>query len=367
MSRRPGLIAAVGLFAIVSSCGTSVAVLGAGTRCGVPAGAVGSPSPHSGIPSIVRTAHGRWAGDQLVNASTIVRVGQILRVPPHGQTIAVATAMQESRLRNVAAGDRDSVGLFQQRPSQGWGTPEELHDPGYAAAAFYDRLLAIPRWKDLPLTRAAQAVQRSATPDAYGIWETDATTVVAAVDRQDGCPPACVARPWPSTPDLALAFTGCGDGNAAAYGLPDTYTVPDSTPPQVSTALAWAITQLGTPYHFGGDCTDPHSGVPAHQCDCSSLVQQAYNAAGVELPRTAAEQSRIGAPVAEPSQLRPGDLLFVPGADGTPTEPGHVGLYLGDQLVLDAPQEGAVVHVSEISGFWLTDLTIRRVVPARTP
>jgi cell wall-associated NlpC family hydrolase len=77
---------------------------------------------------------------------------------------------------------------------------------------------------------------------------------------------------------------------------------------------------------------------------------------------TAAEQSRVGSAVADAALLLPGDLLFVPGSDGTVADPGHVGMYVGDGLVLDAPHEGQVVHVSRIGVYWLTDLAIRRVV-----
>jgi murein DD-endopeptidase MepM/ murein hydrolase activator NlpD len=86
--------------------------------------------------------------------------------------------MQESGLRNLPSGDRDSVGLFQQRPSQGWGTIDQLQDPAYAAGKFYERLLTIPDWHTMTLTDAAQAVQRSAFPDAYAKWEDDAAALV---------------------------------------------------------------------------------------------------------------------------------------------------------------------------------------------
>jgi murein DD-endopeptidase MepM/ murein hydrolase activator NlpD len=89
--------------------------------------------------------------------------------------------MQESGLRNLTGGDRDSIGLFQQRPSQGWGTPQQLADPAYQAGKFFDKLITIDGWQQMPLTDAAQAVQRSAYPDAYAKHEPDAITVVAKV------------------------------------------------------------------------------------------------------------------------------------------------------------------------------------------
>ncbi|GAA4912173.1 murein DD-endopeptidase MepM/ murein hydrolase activator NlpD [Stackebrandtia albiflava] len=120
--------------------------------------------------------------EQMENAAIIVQVGQDEGVPPRGWIIAVATAMQESTLHNYGhLGDRndhDSQGLFQQRPSQGWGTVEQITDPVYASRSFYRSLLKVASWEGMDLTVAAQAVQRSAYPDAYAKWEPLATDVV---------------------------------------------------------------------------------------------------------------------------------------------------------------------------------------------
>jgi murein DD-endopeptidase MepM/ murein hydrolase activator NlpD len=123
--------------------------------------------------------------EQLGNGQLIVEVGAGLAAPPRAWVIAVATALQESGLRNLphqgAENDHDSLGLFQQRPSQGWGTPEQIMDPRYAATAFYQRLLEVEGWEQLPLTVAANAVQRSAFPDAYAKHEPLAVALVSAV------------------------------------------------------------------------------------------------------------------------------------------------------------------------------------------
>jgi hypothetical protein len=121
-----------------------------------------------------------FAGDQLTNAAAIVSVGRAMGVSERGLVTAIATAMQESRLKNLDYGDRDSLGLFQQRPSMGWGSPAQVRDPAYAARKFYDVLLRIPGWDRLPVTVAAQAVQRSGFPAAYAKWESAANQVVAA-------------------------------------------------------------------------------------------------------------------------------------------------------------------------------------------
>lgn len=93
-------------------------------------------------------------------------------LPARALTIAIATAMQESRIRNLDYGDRDSLGIFQQRPSQGWGTPEEIMDPYYATNAFFDVLVTIDGYQEMEITDAAQAVQRSGYPNAYAQHET---------------------------------------------------------------------------------------------------------------------------------------------------------------------------------------------------
>jgi len=126
------------------------------------------------------------------NAAVIVQVGRELGVSDYGIVIALATAMQESSMRNLSWGDLDSVGLFQQRPSSGWGSVEQLTDPAYAARLFYGGpsnpnrgntrgLLDISGWESMPLTQAAQRVQISAFPDAYAKWESAAWAWLAEI------------------------------------------------------------------------------------------------------------------------------------------------------------------------------------------
>ncbi|MFG2054717.1 hypothetical protein ACGFI9_11870 [Micromonospora sp. NPDC048930] len=133
---------------------------------------------------------------QMDNAKVIVDVGRAMKMPRPALVIAVATAMQESNLYNLASdvlpesfdyphqgsgSDHDSIGLFQQRPSSGWGTIAQIMRPSYAAQAFFSALNEVPGWQDMSLTQAAQAVQVSAFPDAYAQHEDRATTVVAAL------------------------------------------------------------------------------------------------------------------------------------------------------------------------------------------
>jgi hypothetical protein len=130
--------------------------------------------------------------EQLTNAATIADVGRSRGLPERAVVIALATAQQESRLRNLDYGDRDSLGLFQQRPSQGWGTEAQVQDPTYAAGKFFDHLMLVPGWETGRLTEVAQAVQRSGFPEAYQQWEPMATELTAALGTAD--PPALDCR-----------------------------------------------------------------------------------------------------------------------------------------------------------------------------
>lgn len=116
---------------------------------------------------------------QAGNAAVINQVALDDGVQPPGRAvvIALAAAMQESGLENLDHGDRDSLGLFQQRPSQGWGTPAQIMNPAYAANRFYTHLQAIPNWWSIPLWQAAQAVQGSAYPTAYQQWQPSAQNI----------------------------------------------------------------------------------------------------------------------------------------------------------------------------------------------
>ena len=131
--------------------------------------------------------------EQVANAATIAQVGRDRGLPERAVVIALATAQQESRLRNLDYGDRDSLGLFQQRPSSGWGSPEQVQDPVYAANKFYDHLVRVPDWETGRLTEIAQKVQRSGFPEAYQQWEELATKVAAA--QVSGLPDQIVCVP----------------------------------------------------------------------------------------------------------------------------------------------------------------------------
>ncbi|MYZ38803.1 hypothetical protein [Streptomyces sp. MnatMP-M17] len=137
--------------------------------------------------------------EQAANAATISAVGTTRGLPERAVTIALATALQESALRNLNHGDRDSLGLFQQRPSKGWGTAKQILDPVYSAGQFYDHLAKVPGYSRLPLTEAAQRVQRSGFPQAYAKHEPDAALLAAALTGRSAASLTC------SAPDTAVA------------------------------------------------------------------------------------------------------------------------------------------------------------------
>jgi len=119
--------------------------------------------------------------EQARNASLIAAVSVGRGMPAHAATIGLATALQESKLYNLHGGDRDSLGLFQQRPSQGWGTPHQILDPLHATNAFYDALDRVPGYDTLAVTKAAQEVQHSGFPEAYASYEGDARALASAL------------------------------------------------------------------------------------------------------------------------------------------------------------------------------------------
>ena len=266
----------------------------------------------------VRSSSGVWGGQvrttaadldaaQRQNAATIIGVARGMGAPPRAWLIALATAMQESTLNNINYGDRDSLGLFQQRPSQGWGTPAQVTDPVYATTIFIERLLEVPGWDSLPVTVAAQTVQRSAFPDAYAKWEGLATELVQQL--ADVAP----INPCRETVSLAQGVAG--------------------------TAINFALGEVGKPYVWGA--TGPAT------YDCSGLIMRAFQTAGINLPRVSREQFYSGGhvPVA---QAQPGDLLFYATDRNDPATIHHVVLYMGDGKMVEAPYSGEQVRVQPV-------------------
>ncbi|HWS58979.1 MAG TPA: hypothetical protein VN257_10595 [Actinotalea sp.] len=132
--------------------------------------------------------------DQAETAALLAGTSQQRGLPARATTIALATGLQESKLRNLDHGDRDSVGIFQQRPSQGWGTVEQIMDPVFATNAFFDALVLVAGYEELAVTEAAQAVQRSAYPEAYAQHEARARAWASAMYGYDAAAVTCTLR-----------------------------------------------------------------------------------------------------------------------------------------------------------------------------
>ncbi|WP_214368389.1 C40 family peptidase [Pseudonocardia sp. H11422] len=296
-----GLFLGVGLIAFTVGGGGGSRASGLCDTVGPPVGV--------GLGGRAGTTIGDLSDEQRDNAATIIGVAREMGAPPRAWLIALATAMQESTLRNINYGDRDSLGLFQQRPSMGWGSPAEVTDPVYSTTIFIERLLQVPGWDQLPVTVAAQTVQRSAFPDAYAKWEGLAAALVQQLA------------------DIAAVPEHCGPTGA---------TLPEGA---ARTAISFALREVGKPYVWGG--TGPST------YDCSGLMLRAFQAAGIELPRVSRDQFNSGGHVPI-DQAQPGDLLFYATDPSDPSTIHHVTLYMGDGQMVEAPYSGESVRVQPV-------------------
>jgi len=186
--RRGSGRAVLGVVAVLT-----VAAAGFGTWAWL-RGSVASVPIREHCVATVRDATSDLDPEQAGNAAVIASVAVRRGLPARAATIGIATAIQESKLRNVDHGDRDSLGLFQQRPSQGWGTPAQVQDPVYASNAFFDVLVKVEGYQSLPITDAAQKVQRSAFPSAYADHEPDARVMASALSGYSPGAFTCVLR-----------------------------------------------------------------------------------------------------------------------------------------------------------------------------
>ncbi|MCM2388777.1 hypothetical protein [Streptomyces albipurpureus] len=246
----------------------------------------------------------RWSVRQVRNASSITNVARTRKLSPRAAVIAVATAMQESTLNNLAGGDRDSVGLFQQRPSQGWGTVAQLTDPIYAARKFYDALTGIPDWQTKPLAKIAGAVQRPAKElvGEYAKWEQTAG--------------ALVAKTW-GTHAVTSVSSGCESDEAEGVGSDPAAKFTVKNPRSAAHAAAVARKTAGKRGWY-------------RMCD--NFVAQAYGYGFSGSETANVHWNRlVDAGLAHPGDANPpaGSLLFY----DTGEYAGHVALYLGSGKV----------------------------------
>lgn len=302
-------------YAANSSTSRAVATLASSSQaCGV-------SGPVPGLPA-----------QQATNAGIVISVAMAdTAESTRAARIAVMTAYTESHLKDLGPQVRNqgSLGLFQQRASQGWGTPAEEQNPAEATAMFIRQLVAVPHWQTITPWMAAQDVQRSAFADGsnYKTNWTLSGRIVSAVLSDIAAPGGCGQGP-----------AGGLGGPPSSHGLPAGYTIPAGTPPAHTKAVTFAIAQLGKPYVWAAAGPDAF--------DCSGLTMVAWAAAGVHLDHYTVDQEREGQRV-NPLEMTAGDLVLIPGSDPPGRgQPGHVGLYLGDGLVLSAvdPQLGVVVQ-----------------------
>ncbi|UQI49660.1 bifunctional lytic transglycosylase/C40 family peptidase (plasmid) [Streptomyces sp. HU2014] len=153
-------------------------------------------------------------------------------------------------------------------------------------------------------------------------------------------------------------------GPSGPVDLPKDFSIPRDAPEKVRMAVAWALYQKGGWYHLGGDCTNALGSNPAHWCDCSSLMEQAYRAAGISISRTTYAQVNEGQAVSMDAPLA-GDLVFTPGSDGSASSPGHVGMYIGNGLVIEAPRTGVQTRIVPYSSWRNSSSPITRIVAVR--
>ncbi|HEY6747077.1 MAG TPA: NlpC/P60 family protein [Mycobacteriales bacterium] len=162
-----------------------------------------------------------------------------------------------------------------------------------------------------------------------------------------------LASEWSVTPGLV-------GGGVGPIPAPEPGQVELTGNAIIDTAMSWAVAQIGSWYQWGGTCRDPFGSVMG-RCDCSSLMQQAYAHAGVSLPRVAADQAHSGAEVGNPADIQPGDLIAIPGSLGSPTRAGHIGMYVGHGMVVEAPYTGVQVRLTPARTY-KNIISIRRIV-----
>ena len=340
-----------------------------------------------------------WSQEQLANARIIYNVGIEVGASLRDIQAALMAAIVESGLRNLNYGDRDSIGLFQQRDA--WGTTAARLNPYTAAKMFFTGgnggqpgLLDIGNRSQLGLGELAQAVQVSAYPDRYAQHEADAQKLLGSVENATGTPgklgeivnpadpanlPKLDAVATPTVPEVngigevtadqagigALTFgrdgipSNSADSspvNALSFGM---QLAPENDPmakvlapsldqlglPGADVAAGWrgqvvaaARKMLGTPYVWGGTS---YSGV-----DCSGLIALLYNNRGFNLPRLSADQARSGTRV-DLKALKPGDLVAWNNSSRN-NGADHIAIFIGNGQIIEAPRPGGVVQISNI-------------------
>jgi cell wall-associated NlpC family hydrolase len=355
-----------------------------------------------------------YSAEQIANAKTIINVGQSLGASPRDIQTALMAAIVESGLRNLNYGDRDSLGLFQQRDA--WGSRQARLDPVQAARMFFlggadgqRGLLDFANRNSVDMGTMAQKVQVSAYPDRYAEHEQEGgdllqelsgsaglvpasdtpatTTPVAGDTSQDATEPMLSTlsalgadSPTDTASTAAGADAASSPGTESADQQPqlpqldEFQFLPSSTGELGGIAGSFedmfpkgqiqggarqrladiAKSWLGTPYGWGGN-------TPGTALDCSGLVQQAYKEMGISLPRISAAQARAGARIGL-NQLQVGDLV---GWDNSSRNNGadHIAIYIGNGQIVEAPRPGLSVRIRSLDdadtadGAWGVDMS----------
>lgn len=277
------------------------------------------------------------------------------------ESVLAAQLYQESGFNAAAVSPVGAQGIAQFMPGTwaGYGQDEN----GDGAADPFDIEDAIPAAARYDAS-IANAV-RDVPGDRVSLMLAAYNAGPGAVLQYQGVPPyqetqayvrriVDLASEWAVTPGLV----GGGEGPIPAPA-PGQVELTGNT--IIDTAVAWAVAQIGSWYQWGGTCKDPFGSSAMGRCDCSSLMQQAYAHAGVTLPRVAADQTRSGAEVPNPADIQPGDLIGIPGSLGSPTRAGHIGMYVGNGMVVEAPYTGVQVRLTPARTY-KNIISIRRIV-----
>jgi len=301
------VLALVGLMVVGTLSGSGGTQSAAALDPCVPADAPGVAAPP--LPA------GGTSAESLAIARQAAAVATSMHLPGRAVLIILMTGLQESGIRNLDHGDRDSLGWLQQRPSQGWGTAAQIRDPSYGAGKFFAALVAVPGWSTMALTDAAQAVQRSAYPDAYARHETNARTIAAEIGADV---------------DQAGAASGGGTTQPAAgsaSGGCDTSSVP---PEGANPDGTW-------PAETATTCPDPTTGAGCITPRLLALVNAA-KATGLNLPKISCWDAHAWNPTSDHPRGKACDLSYSHGfAAGAELAAGNA---MSDWVLVNAKAYG---------------------------
>jgi cell wall-associated NlpC family hydrolase len=309
--------------------GSGFAAVDCKQRSGSAGGVIVAPNGVSLSPAGLTVKHVAMQPDQAKVAATIAGViaARSNDIPPlqreHFTVTMFMMTTQEATMKNLTYGDRDSLGVFQERTSQGWGKPSQILNVVYSTNKMIDAMLDVSGWQTMAEGDLAQAAERSGFPDAYAQWKAEAQNTYnhLVYKGSAGEPTQNVSE------DLSCASSST-DSSAS-----------------VESAIEFAKSRIGTPYVYGGD--EPGG------FDCSGLMQWAFGKAGIALPRDSRSQWKYTGDAAKgistshvtKDQLQRGDLVFW-SSNGTPAGIYHVGMYLGGNKMINAanPQSDILVQ-----------------------